>query len=385
MIDRTKVAGQIDLGENVHAWRFDGNRQGQSVIAMWAVTEAARLQCKLPPDAQVVNSFGRILPAAEILDMELGRMPVYVTIPMSQADKLAKEIARAELKVKDPLQIRNVYLSRREELHLVVFNQINREISARIQVKNREKTIVFQPGSSNIKYELPKSQTGELEIVLNSEYGRQTKTVNIELLPLDHLDNMKINGILSEIDLLKPMVLTERTSVLPADPGIPWDGKQDLSVTAWMGWNQQMLYFAAKVTDDIHIVDREDNQGFWQSDSIQLAIDPQNDSINDYDDNDVEIGFVLGKDKSHVYMTVPDRKEIVCAVAAKRVGNDTIYEAAIPWKELGIQSPQAGKVMAINFVVNDNDGQGRLYWMGLMPGIAEKKQPGVYRKFEFRQ
>ena len=87
--------------------------------------------------------------------------------------------------------------------------------------------------------------------------------------------------------------------------------------------------------------------------------------------------------KQRIWITVVTY--IACAAAATRVDNDTIYEAAISWEALGIQTPQPGKVMAINFIVNDNDGQGRLYWMGLTPGIAEGKQPGVYRKFEFCQ
>jgi len=37
--------------------------------------------------------------------------------------------------------------------------------------------------------------------------------------------------------------------------------------------------------------------------------------------------------------------------------------------------------MAINVVANDDDGQGRAYWMGLTPGIGEAKTPMVYREF----
>ena len=63
---------------------------------------------------------------------------------------------------------------------------------------------------------------------------------------------------------------------------------------------------------------------------------------------------------------------------------ETIYEAAIPWSELDIKPPQAGQVMAMNFIVNENDGMGRIYWMGLTQGIGESKRPIVYRKFVFQ-
>jgi hypothetical protein len=37
--------------------------------------------------------------------------------------------------------------------------------------------------------------------------------------------------------------------------------------------------------------------------------------------------------------------------------------------------------MAINFVVNENDGKGRACWIGPASGIVEKKQPGLFPEF----
>lgn len=385
MIDRTKAAGRIELGENVRAWRFDGNRQGQSVVALWTVAGSARLVCQLPSDARIVNSFGRNLPTAKTVEMDLGRMPVYVAVPMSQAEELAGNLAQAELKVKDPLKINHIYLSRRDELHIVIANQINKEVSARIQVGNQEQTMLLKPGTTNIAMVLTKVPAGDLEILVDTEYGRQTKTLSVNLLPIKHMKTIHIDGDLAETGSLKPIALRERKDVLPADPGIPWNDAKDLSIRAWLGYDEQRLYFAAKVTDDTQVVDREDVGMFWQSDSIQMAIDPENDSQDDFNGDDVEIGLVLGKDQPLIYRTAPDLKAIAGEVSIRRAGEETIYEAAIPWSELGIQPPQPDQVMAINFIVNDNDGQGRLYWMGLTPGIAEGKNPGVYRKLVFEQ
>jgi len=302
---------------------------------------------------------------------------------LSQAEELAGNLARAELKVKDPLKIDHIYLSRRDELNIVITNQLNKKVSGRIQAGNQEQTLVIEPGTTNIPIALTKAPTGELEILVDSEYGRQTKTLAVNLFPIKYLKTIRMDGDLMETNSLKPMVLAERTAVLPADPGIPWNGPEDLSVRAWLGYDAENLYFAARVTDDIHVVEREDVGGFWQSDSIQMALDPENDSRESYTKDDVEIGLVLGKDQPLVYRTAPDLKPIAGEVRIKREGTETIYEAAIPWRELGIEPPQPGKVMAINFIVNDNDGQGRLYWMGLTPGIAEGKNPGRYHQWVF--
>ncbi|OPZ97780.1 MAG: hypothetical protein BWY71_01495 [Planctomycetes bacterium ADurb.Bin412] len=383
MIDRTTVAGPVNLGGNIRAWRFDGNRQDQSVMALWTVAGSARLVCQLPSDARIVNSFGRNLPTAKTVELDLGRMPVYIAVPLSQAKELAEKIAQAELKVKDPLKLNHAYLASRQELHIVISNQINKDISVRLQVANQKKSFVIKPGTENVPITLRNAPTGDLDIQVDSEFGRQTKTLTVDLLPINYLKTIHIDGDVGEMEALKPMVLTERRDVLPADPGIPWSGPEDLSVRAWLGYDAENLYFAARITDDTHVVDREDYIGFWESDSIQLALDPENDSQNDYNRDDVEIGLVSGKDQVLVYMTAPDRKPITAQASIKRTGTETVYEAAIPWGELGIEPPQPGKVMALNFIVNDNDGQGRLYWMGLTPGIAEGKNPGRYCQWVF--
>ena len=40
-----------------------------------------------------------------------------------------------------------------------------------------------------------------------------------------------------------------------------------------------------------------------------------------------------------------------------------------------------GKVIPINFIVNESDGKGRANWIGLTSGIGEGKNPAIYRKF----
>jgi len=230
-------------------------------VALWTVAGSARLVCPLPSDARIVNSFGRSLPNAKTVELDLGRMPVYISVPLSQAEELAGKLAQSELKVKDPLKINHIYLSRRDELHIVIANHLNKKVSARIQAGDQQKTLEIEPGTRIIQMPTAQMKTGELEILLDSEYGRQMKTLAVNLLPIKYLKTIRIDEDLAETNSLKPVVLTERTAVLPADPGIPWNGPEDLSVHVWLGYDAKNLYFAARVTDDIHVVEREDVGG----------------------------------------------------------------------------------------------------------------------------
>ena len=134
------------------------------------------------------------------------------------------------------------------------------------------------------------------------------------------------------------------------------------------------------VHDPVHHVEADDPGRFWQSDSLQLALDPLNDAgaTPGFSADDREFGLVLGAQGARVVQTAPERRRLDSPVSIARQGADTIYRVALPWDLIGV-SPEAGRVLGISFIVNQNNGQGRAYWMGLTPGIGEAKRPVAYR------
>jgi hypothetical protein len=180
-----------------------------------------------------------------------------------------------------------------------------------------------------------------------------------------------------------PRVRNDRHSILPADPNTPWTGPDDLSMTSWIGYDQKNLYLAIDVVDDVHIAG-DSGEGFWLTDCIQVAIDPAMDSAMGFDDNDVEFGFALAKTGPTARLTMPQGGPLT--TESLRIERDeakklTRYRAAIPWSVLHIAPPAAGKVIALNIIASDDDGQGRSCWVGLTPGIAEEKRPEQYLHF----
>lgn len=51
-----------------------------------------------------------------------------------------------------------------------------------------------------------------------------------------------------------------------------WTGPTDLSGTGWLGWDEQNLYLAAKVVDDVH-VQTQTSWEMFRGDSVELWID----------------------------------------------------------------------------------------------------------------
>ncbi|MFA5204879.1 MAG: sugar-binding protein, partial [Lentisphaeria bacterium] len=188
-------------------------------------------------------------------------------------------------------------------------------------------------------------------------------------------------------DAARLLVLDQRDQVLPADPTIGWKGPENLSAKGAISWDEQYLYFAADVIDNIHV---QKDAGFeiWTGDAIQLAVDGGNDAQPNrgYDNNDSEYGLALGPAGQPVVWRWQAPAGTATGpianahVRVERTGTRVVYRFVLPWKELGIQ-PRPGRVFGFNFIVVDSDSVGREFWIGLTPGIAEAKLPVFYKKF----
>jgi len=233
---------------------------------------------------------------------------------------------------------------------------------------------------------------GALRFTLASAAGGPPVIINKTLPPLlscprGTTDPARFLASALPAEAARLLVLDQRNQVLPADPTIGWKGPENLSVRAAVSWDAQYLYFAADVTDNVHVQKAADGE-IWTGDAIQLAIDGGNDAQPNrgYDNNDSEYGLALGPAGQPVVWRWQAPAGIATGpvaqvpVRVERQGTRTVYRIAVPWRDLGIQ-PRPGRVFGLNFIVPDNDGNGREFWIGLTPGIAEAKLPAFYKKF----
>ncbi len=184
-------------------------------------------------------------------------------------------------------------------------------------------------------------------------------------------------------------VLDDLRHVQPPDAGVVWQTPANLRVLAATGWNDEGFHFLAEVHDDTFHQPHTLGDT-WRGDSIQLAFDAGNDASEgrmEFDANDHEFALALTPDGPQVFRHAgpPGRAtgELVpgARLEVRRDGTRTRYLATIPWSELAPLRPVAGRMFGFNFIVNDNDGAGRRYWLGLSPGIGEMKYPYAYRRF----
>jgi len=200
-----------------------------------------------------------------------------------------------------------------------------------------------------------------------------------------------IDGSLSEWNLSSPAAMNTAGQVV-RDLG-QWTGPEDMSVEAYLMWDAENLYLAAKILDDTPFMYRE---GFPpdMADSLVLFLstDPGADmSRKAYARNDFRLTMVID---DYYYNTGIDRDMVEdnggftsagadgdeqvldgyeCAI--EEIEGGYTFEAAIPWRNFANDAiaalvPEAGMTLGVEFGVFDLDfpcpgvATARMQWHG---------------------
>lgn len=190
------------------------------------------------------------------------------------------------------------------------------------------------------------------------------------------LDPVMIDGRLEEWDLSSPIVIDQEDQVIRDVQA--WEGKQDLSCTAYLMWDEENLYIAVDVTEDTPFgaiemlpLDGEDNF------KLYISTSPDDDPARtEFTSNDFLTYLIVDNlywDTAIDRSMVPKdaRKRFVSigmdggmnvldgyAVGSKKTETGFIYESVIPWTcfsndHIVVFTPQEGDTVNFDFVVTD--------------------------------
>ncbi len=158
----------------------------------------------------------------------------------------------------------------------------------------------------------------------------------------------------------------------------------------YVKWDENNLYLALEVTDDIHYMEASDVYNSWGADSLQISFDPLR--MAGYGANDNHIRFIAsynaGTDTSSLGVESwgPIQGAALSDIRYKftrdEANKKTIYEIAFPWKTILTTDRLPAKAnltdLGISVLVNDNDANGREGWIKYMDGIATGKDPSQF-------
>ncbi len=196
----------------------------------------------------------------------------------------------------------------------------------------------------------------------------------------------EIDGVLSEGEW--PDEYTIRmdgeNGVIHNLTGIPWSGNDDLSANVYMCYDDKNFYFAARVTDDINLEDK--NKRMIASDGFMLAVSLERSSNAPY----TELSFamidgkpIIKRESKLIAMGIGEDFPHKLSIVRNEEKKETVYELAVPFTE--ILPPdfdvRSHSIINISILLNDRDQNetiNRDKMIEYGSGIGFFKDPSLY-------
>lgn len=169
-----------------------------------------------------------------------------------------------------------------------------------------------------------------------------------------------------------------------------WRGVEDVSGNVYFMWDNECLYMAAEIKDDI-LSDAEANNQIWAADSIQFAFAKE--KVQGGLRTEYGVGILNGEPQveRYAYMGIDtgikgvhDKGEFKTDTKLQIKRDEerkiTTYEMSVPWYHIFGEDIKPGSKSCFYFsmLVNDNDGAGRRGWIEYCPGIGSAKNPALF-------
>jgi hypothetical protein len=383
LLEGSETGQELDLGPAVKCYLFENHATDQAIAALWSTHYDVSLEGEFPEGITKINIFGRESTEGPLY---ISRGPMFLQVPLEEVDLLRDFLEKADWRPEQAFIVTNLGANTTDELRLSVESLLLEPVEAEITLGKNRILRAIQPGRNDVLLPVDPSDLNAKQIDLplsitgagaSYESIIEKPVITVPYVPTDKLSLDQ--GLTSAKEALAVNELDKLIYIRPPDPGL-WNGSQDLSVSYGYAWNEQGLYAIFRVHDDALGLSE---QSFWYSDSIQFALDPLTlGGRTGFQPGQREVGlFLKNKANATVVQTYPprdDSPELPIKLTQERDG--LTYEIFVPWTYLYGQDhkPRAGDVLAANFIVNDNDGNGRKCWIGLVDGIGAGKQPDVY-------
>lgn len=172
----------------------------------------------------------------------------------------------------------------------------------------------------------------------------------------------------------RPEQVTSFVSVEDATAHLQWKGPADLSAELFLARGDRELRLRMIVRDDIHH-QPVSGRDVWQGDNVQLGLRLPRQN------GQWEFGFTRladGKPECFVWLhpegydPAKSLRQIRLSTRRNESAGETVYEAVIPFRAIGL-TPEIGEEgFHLSFLVNDNDGTCRESAISASPGMLNK-------------
>ncbi len=165
-----------------------------------------------------------------------------------------------------------------------------------------------------------------------------------------------------------------------------WEGKDDLAADIYMLWDDENLFIAAKVTDDVPFDNSKEGPDIWDGDALEVMLgmdDKANPGRMFFAKSDYQIGLSTGNGKDIKpceWVWRRDDYQGGIEVVSKPWDKGYIIEARIPFAVFSGFKPEKGRKFDFDIVVDDSDTHKRelqFAWTGAVNLYSDPSQWGI--------
>jgi hypothetical protein len=362
------------LDQKLETFHFRNNRN-EHIFVAWPKITGNAFAFNLKTSTPVVFSdiFGRetvLSPKNGIIDISVNKYPFFLRVPSGHfvhrvnlvscaSNIFAAPGAMAKLKIK----ISNPW---KTQIECRIASADDAKVLKILLLPETTKSLVLEHFIS------PKSLLGPMIVKFNASLKGKgifkkfdfPVTVNIAY-PVEREGKKNSSIMVSQLGNVRE---------LSYDPAIPrWSGKKDLSVEMTMIRKEKGLLAKFEVNDNKHL-NRHSGQDIWKGDSVQLAIMSMTGELT-------ELTIAKTNSGAQVWCHVSSNKKYLgrwnVPLKIERQSGKTIYEVLLPYASLKIKNV-SGARFRFSFLVNEDDGLGRVRWIEMFGGIGSAKDPDQF-------
>lgn len=391
----------VEFGAGVRGYVFEDNRR-RPVVALWSYdadrdrgqgTAPELVLPALPAGTERIAFDGAAGAAADRI--AITPFPVFLRGPAGSLDALCAALDAGTFPAGGVTQLHaGLRLAAPDRAEAQVRNLLGRPLRGRLQVSSAGRSIadhaVEIPARGTATEVVPVAMAAgtltpvEATIAFTPEgvAPSPAQTSGFECGAISHVAAPPaIDGDLSDwpadTAIAVPERLMEYGPLTAAEKEkfkelVPWKGPGDLSASLRMAWDEQHLYLGIEVRDDVHDP-IDDLSRAWMGDSLQLYVDAWGDARErgqrGYGNDDQAFRLWTGADDRIRILrdAAPERQVAFLSTgpvttvqsAFRRVGDRSVYELALPLRELQPVVLKPGSVFGFAVLVNDRDGDWR--------------------------
>ncbi|MBR6472027.1 MAG: hypothetical protein IKS83_09540 [Victivallales bacterium] len=357
-------------------------QRDRAVLAFWTDRTPNPVRLALPEDATAVDFLGnpRDMPADGLFTATI--LPIYIVLNGKDAFSRLQHTLQTASDLSFLLDT-CITLHAGNQATISIQESGNASAGRTLECKYRLDNGTWNSATKKAGKPLP----WDIPLQLNKEAKRAEITIQdnsgqsqTNLLPFD------IIGLQSGRNLIATFG-NSRQDIVPPDPHIHWDGKDDLGGQVYLTCAPKTITIEAVVSDDRHCHNR-DIAELWEGDCFQFAFVPvvtvsSREIATGYAPGDSEFIFALTASNGPTWQTYakPYPAEPEYTIVRDEETHTTTYRITLQRKLIGLAKP--GQFFRFCCVVFDDDeGGGQSYYYQLSPGITVTKTPAQFPIFQ---